>query len=71
MTNEKLGKALEYTESEPVGLMGALNTALLATWGVIVIVAEIDSVAAGAVTAAIGAWVGVGSWFVRARVTPA
>ena len=56
--------------TEPVGLVAAINAALAATWGVIVIVAEVSPDLAGGVTIALGAWVGVAGAIVRSRVTP-
>jgi hypothetical protein len=58
-------------KNEPVGLVAAVNAALLATWGVVVVIAEIGPEVAGSITVMIGAWVGVGGWFVRRLVEPA
>lgn len=58
-------------ENEPVMLVSLINAAVLATWGVVVVVAGLSDVVAGSVTAALGAWVALAGWFIRARVTPA
>ena len=56
--------------NEPVGIVAAINTALITTWGVIVIVAEVGPDLAGGVALAIAAWVAVGGAIVRSRVSP-
>ena len=56
--------------TEPVGIVAAINTALITTWGVVVIVAEVGPDLAGGVALAIAAWVAVGGAFARSRVTP-
>lgn len=61
---------IERIQAEPVGVIAALNAALAATWGVIVIVAEVSPDLAGGVTIALGAWVGFAGAIVRRRVTP-
>lgn len=58
-------------QAEPVTVAGAINAALASTWGVVVIVAELEPAVAGGVTAAIGAWVLVGSLITRKFTTPA
>ncbi len=63
-------KSRSLYEREPVSVWGAVNAALVATWGVIVLAAGIPSDVAGAVTAAIGAWVLVASFIARRRTTP-
>lgn len=58
-------------KNEPVGLVGAINTALLATWSGIVLIADLDSTASGVGTAIVGAWIAVATILVRGKVTPA
>ena len=55
---------------EPVAIISAINAALAATWGVLIIALDIEPELAGAVTVALGAWVGVAGAIVRQRVTP-
>lgn len=58
-------------QTEPVRVVAAIQAALIAVWGVLIIVLKIDEQLAGAVTIAIGAIVSaVASVVVRQRVTP-
>lgn len=55
---------------EPVGLLGAINTALLTTLGVLGLLLDWSTELVSALALVIGAWIGVASYFVRNRVTP-
>ena len=63
-------KTRSLYERQPVTVWGAINAALVSTWGVIVLAADVPSDISGAVTAAIGAWVLVASFVARRRTTP-
>ena len=63
-------KSRSLYEREPVTVWGAINAALVATWGVIVLAAGIRPDIAGAVTTMIGAWVLAASFIARRRTTP-
>lgn len=56
-------------QNEPVRVVAAIQAALIAVWGVIIIAAEVDDKLAGSVTIAIGAVVSaVSAVVVRQRV---
>lgn len=57
-------------ETEPTAIVGALNTALTATLGVLTVTSTISQELAGALGLALAGWVGVGAILVRSRVTP-
>jgi len=55
-------------DSEPVTIMAAINAAIASTLGVLTITGVLEPEVAGAIGAALGAWILVGSFFVRSRV---
>lgn len=57
-------------ESEPTRLTSAINAALAATIGVLVVTGVISEDLAGSIILALGAWIAVVGEFVRSRVTP-
>lgn len=64
-------KARSLYGREPVTVWGAINAALIATWGIIdASVPSIPDTVSGAVTTAIGAWVLVASFIARRSTTP-
>ncbi len=56
--------------TEPTRLIGAINTAIAATLGVLVLTGVLDDKVAGGLIVALGAWVAVGSEWLRSKVTP-
>lgn len=61
--------ATAVMQTEPVGVVAALNAAVTATLAVLLFVG-VDPNLVGALTLAAVAWIGVGAAIVRARVTP-
>lgn len=58
-------------QNEPVRVAAAIQAAIVAVWGVLIIILDVDQALAGAVTIAIGAIVSaVAAVIVRQRVTP-
>lgn len=57
-------------KSEPVAIVGALETLLLAVWALVVILADIETEVAAAVVAIIAAAVPFVTIWLRGRVTP-
>lgn len=57
-------------KNEPVGLPSLLTAALVATWNVIVLVADLEPELAAGVNITIGAWIAVLAWWMRSKVTP-
>lgn len=55
---------------EPVAIVGAINTAISTTIGVLTITGVFSPEVGGALGIALGAWIAVGAFFVRRRVTP-
>lgn len=56
--------------TEPTRLVGLINSALIATLGVLTLVGLLDEKVAGGLGIALAAWVTVAAEFVRGKVTP-
>ena len=57
-------------KTEPVSLPSLLTAALIATWNVIALVADLGAELTAGVNIVIGAWVAVLGWWMRSQVSP-